>query len=127
MQTENSDEGGNGGIMAQASGEPAVLQAQAGSEQVLRVTIDGRVFHGKAVEVNAVSADKLVSWDKLQPGFVYVDRDETGKVSGVMQTASATDERERVRWRWVDAVLQHERPQRRLVPHRVGHQRQQGR
>lgn len=65
------------------------------------MTIDGRVFHGKAVEVNAVSADKLVSWDKLQPGFVYVDRDETGKVSGVMQTASATDERERVCWRWV--------------------------
>lgn len=97
MQTENSDEGGNGGIVVQASGEPDDLQVEAGEGQVLRVEVDGKVIRGKRVVVRAVpdTGPQLVKWDKLEAGCLYVDRFGDKRISGVLQVGS-----DGKAWRW---------------------------
>lgn len=97
MQTENSDEGGNGGIVVQASGEPDDLQVEAGEGQVLRVEVDGKVIRGKRVVVRAVpdTGPQLVKWDKLEARCLYVDRFGDKRISGVLQVGS-----DGKAWRW---------------------------
>lgn len=101
MQNESDEEKGSSGVVVQASGQTSVMEVQAASGQTLRVVVDGRVYWGNKVEVIEASMMNLAPWDELQPGFVYVDRDSSGKVSGVLQTAADPDGGKLTRWRWV--------------------------